>query len=123
MPTSTVTIYHNPKCGTSVKVLALLRERGVQPEIVEYLKTPPTAAQWKALIARSGLGARVFLRSKEKLYAELDLANPKWTDVQLIHLLAQHPALLNRPVVASPKGVRPCRPVETVFQLLDAEKP
>ena len=118
-----VTIYHNPKCGTSVKVLALLREKGVEPVIVEYLKTPPTAAQWKALIARSGLGVRAFLRTKEKLYTELDLADPKWTDAQLIGFLAQHPALLNRPVVASPKGVRPCRPVETVLDLLDAEKP
>ncbi|MCC6363806.1 MAG: arsenate reductase (glutaredoxin) [Bryobacterales bacterium] len=118
MSTPSVTIYHNPKCGTSVKVLALLRERGVEPEIVEYLKTPPTAAQWKALIARSGLGARAFLRTKEKLYAELDLANPKWTDAQLAGYLAQHPVLLNRPVVASSKGVRPCRPVETALELL-----
>ncbi|MCZ2148580.1 MAG: arsenate reductase (glutaredoxin) [Bryobacterales bacterium] len=122
MSTSTVTIYHNPKCGTSVKVLALLREHGVEPVVVEYLKTPPTAAQWKALIARSGLGARPFLRAREKLYTELDLANPKWTDAQLVDFLAQHPALLNRPVVASPKGARPCRPAETVLELLDAQE-
>lgn len=120
---SAVTIYHNPRCGTSVKVLALLRERGIEPGIVEYLKDPPTAEQWKALIARSGLGARAFLRAKEKLYAELDLANPKWTDDQLIHFLAQHPALLNRPVVASARGARPCRPAETVLELLETEKP
>jgi len=119
MATAPVTIYHNPKCGTSLKVLALLRERGVEPAVVEYLKTPPSAAQWKALIARSGLDVRDFLRTKEKLYAELDLANPKWTSAQLLHFLAEHPVLLNRPVVATPKAVRPCRPAETVLDLLE----
>jgi arsenate reductase (glutaredoxin) len=114
-----VTIYHNPKCSTSVKVLALLRERGVEPTIVEYLKTPLTAAEWKALVKRSGLGVRAFLRTKEKLYGELELAGSKWTDDQLLGFLAQYPALLNRPVVASGKGVRPCRPVETALELLD----
>ncbi len=118
MPTKSVTIYHNPKCGTSVKVLALLRSHGVEPVVVEYLKTPPSAAAWKALLARAGRPVRDFLRAKEKLYAEFDLANAKWSDAQLIDLLAEHPALLNRPVVASPKGVRPCRPAETVLELL-----
>ena len=113
-----VTLYHNPKCGTSVKVLALLRQHGVEPAIIEYLKTPPTAAEWKALIAKSGLGIRAFLRTKEKLYNELDLANPKWTDGQLFAHLTQHPALLNRPVVETPKAARPCRPAETVLELL-----
>jgi arsenate reductase (glutaredoxin) len=113
------TLYHNPNCGTSRNVLALLRERGIEPRLIEYLKTPPTLAQWKALIKRSGLSARAFLRTKEKLYAELDLANPKWTDAQLTAFLAEHPSLLNRPIVATPKGVRPCRPAETVFELLD----
>ena len=112
-----VTIYHNPNCGTSRNALALIRERGIQPTIVEYLKTPPTLAQLKALIQRSGLGARAFLRTREKLYAELDLANPKWTDTQLIAFLAEHPALLNRPIVETPKGIRPCRPAETILEL------
>ena len=115
---ATATIFHNPKCGTSTKVLALLQERGVEPQVVEYLKAPPSAAEWKALIGRSGLGIRDFFRVKEKLYTELDVGNPKWSDAQLLHFLAQHPALLNRPVVATAKGVRPCRPPEVVLELL-----
>jgi arsenate reductase len=118
MGSHSVTTYHNPNCGTSRNALALLRERGIEPKIVEYLKTPPTRAELKELIRRSGLSARYFLRTKEKLYAELDLANPKWTEAQLIGFLAEHPALLNRPVVETPKGVRPCRPAETVLELL-----
>lgn len=118
MPTKSITIYHNPKCGTSVKVLALLRTNGVEPIVVEYLKTPPAAAEWKALIARSGRPVRDFLRTKEKLYSELDLGNPKWSDAQLLDFLAEKPVLLNRPVVASGKGVRPCRPAETVLELI-----
>jgi arsenate reductase (glutaredoxin) len=113
-----VTIYHNPGCGTSRNALALLRERGIEPKIVEYLKTPPTKKELTEMVRRSGLGAREFLRSREKLYAELDLTNPKWTDAQIIGFLAEHPALLNRPVVSTDKGVRPCRPAETVLELL-----
>lgn len=113
-----VTIYHNPNCGTSRKALALLRERNIEPTIIEYLKTPPTLAQFKSLIKRSALGARAFLRTKEKLYTELDLASPKWTEAQLTAFLAEHPQLLNRPVVETPKGVRPCRPAEIVLHLL-----
>lgn len=113
-----VTIYHNPNCGTSRNVLALLSERRIEPIIIEYLKHPPTLAELKSLINRSGLPARSFLRTKEKLYTELDLANPKWTESQLTQFLADHPSLLNRPVVETPKGVRPCRPAETVFGLL-----
>jgi arsenate reductase len=113
-----VTVYHNPNCGTSRNVLALLRERRIEPTIIEYLKTPPTLAQLKALIKRSGLGVRAFLRTKEKLYTELDLANPKWTESQLTQFLADHPALLNRPVVETAKAVRPCRPAETELDLL-----
>jgi len=113
-----VTIYHNPNCGTSRNVLALLREKGIEPTVVEYLKRPPTLAELKVLVKRSGLGARSFLRTKEKLYTELDLANPKWTEAQLITFLTEHPQLLNRPVVETPKGVRPCRPAETVLELL-----
>lgn len=116
--TMKVTLYHNPNCGTSRNVLALLRERGIEPTIVDYQKKPPTLAQWNELIKRSGLSARAFLRTKEKLYAELDLANEKWTEAQLTAFLAEHPQLLNRPVVETPKGVRPCRPAETVIDLL-----
>jgi arsenate reductase (glutaredoxin) len=119
LATNDVRIYHNPNCGTSRKVLGLLRERGIDPTVVEYLKAPPSESQLKALVKKSGLSARDFLRSKEKLYAELDLANPKWAEKDLIGFLAEHPALLNRPVVETAKAARPCRPAETVFGLLD----
>jgi arsenate reductase (glutaredoxin) len=119
MASQPVILYHNPTCGTSRNVLGLIRERGIEPQIIEYLKTPPTRAQLTELIRRSGLSVRDFLRTREKLYAALDLANPKWSDDQLIDFLAEHPALLNRPVVETTKGVRPCRPAETVLGLLD----
>ena len=119
MASQPVILYHNPTCGTSRNVLALIRERGIEPEIIEYLKTPPTRAQLTELIRRSGVSVRDFLRTREKLYAALDLANPKWSDDQLIDFLAKHPSLLNRPVVETPKGVRTCRPAETVLELLD----
>jgi arsenate reductase len=114
-----VTIYHNPGCGTSRNALALLRELGIEPEIVQYLKTPPSRKQLREMIQRSGIGARAFLRTREPLYAELDLANPKWTEEDLIGFLAGHPSLLNRPVVSTSKGVRPCRPAETLRELLE----
>ena len=114
-----VTLFHNPACGTSRNVLALLRERGVEPEIIEYLKTPPSRTRLRELIAHSGLTAREFLRTREPLYKELDLGNLKWSDEELIGFLAENPSLLNRPVVATRKGARPCRPAETVLELLD----
>jgi arsenate reductase len=119
MASKHVTIFHNPACGTSRNALALLRERGIEPEIVEYLKTPPSGPQLREMIARSGLTARDFLRKRERLYEELDLDNPKWSEDQLIQFLAENPPLLNRPVVETAKGVRPCRPAETVLELLD----
>jgi arsenate reductase len=119
MASKRVTIFHNPACGTSRSALALLRERGIDPEIVEYLKTPPTRKQLQDLIRLSGLTPRDFLRTREPLYKELDLGNAKWSDDQLIGFLASNPSLLNRPVVQTPKGVRPCRPAETVLDLLD----
>jgi arsenate reductase len=119
MSSPIVTVYHNSGCGTSRNVLALLRERGISPVVVEYLKTPPTRGELAAMVARSGLTVRDFLRIREKLYTQLDLANAKWTDAELLEFLADHPALLNRPVVATVKGVRPCRPAETVLTLLD----
>lgn len=107
-------------CATSAgNVLTLLRERGIEPEVVEYLKTPLSRDQLRDLIKRSGLSARDFLRKRERLYAELDLDNPKWSEDQLVQFLAENPSLLNRPVVATTKGVRPCRPAETVLELLD----
>jgi arsenate reductase len=119
MASKRVTIFHNPSCGTSRNVLALLRERGAEPEIVEYLKTPPSRDRLRDMIARSGLTARDFLRKRERLYEELDLDNPKWSEDQLIRFLTENPSLLNRPVVETAKGVRPCRPAETVLDLLD----
>jgi arsenate reductase len=119
MPGPRVTLFHNPACGTSRNVLRLLRDRGIEPEIVEYLKTPPTRDRLSTLIRRSGLSARDFLRSREELYAELDLANPKWSEQEIVGFLAGNPKLLNRPVVETPKGVRPCRPAEVVLTLLD----
>ena len=119
MASKRVTIFHNPACGTSRKVLALLEERGAQPEVVEYLKTPPSQRRLREMIARSGLTARDFLRNREPLYIERDLDDPKWSEDQLIEILAENPSLLNRPVVETRKGVRPCRPAETVFDLLD----
>jgi len=119
MASKRVTLFHNPSCGTSRNVLTLLRERGIEPEVVEYLKTPLSRDQLRDLIKRSGLSARDFLRKRERLYEELDLENPKWSEDQLVQFLAENPSLLNRPVVATTKGVRPCRPAETVLELLD----
>ncbi|HEY4086121.1 MAG TPA: arsenate reductase (glutaredoxin) [Bryobacteraceae bacterium] len=119
MASKRVTIFHNPSCGTSRSVLGLLRERGIEPEVVEYLKAPPFRDQLLEMVERSGLSAREFLRKRERLYGELDLDNPKWSEDQLIEFLAENPSLLNRPVVATGKGVRPCRPAETVLDLLD----
>jgi arsenate reductase len=114
----TVTIYHNPKCGTSRNVLALIRESGVEPEVIEYLRTPPSRKRLVELIKASGLSVRDVLRRKGTPYDELGLDDPKWTDAQLIDLMLEHPILINRPIVATPKGVRLCRPAETVLELL-----
>jgi arsenate reductase len=119
MASKRVTLYHNPACGTSRNVLALLHERGIEPQVVEYLKTPPSREQLRAMVLRSGLPAREFLRKREPLYKELDLDNPKWSEGQIVNFLAENPSLLNRPVVDTGKGVRPCRPAETVLDLLD----
>ena len=113
-----ITIYHNPACGTSRNTLALIRNSGVEPRIVEYLKTPPSREELKALLARMGVSVREVLRQKGTPYDELDLGNPKWTDEQLLDFIGQHPILLNRPIVASPLGVRLCRPSEQVLEIL-----
>jgi arsenate reductase len=111
-----IVIYHNPACGTSRGVLALLRERGIEPEVIEYLKTPPSR---QALVEITGrIPVRELLRRKGTPYEELGLDDPKWTDDQLIDFIARHPVLMNRPVVVTPKGTRLCRPPETVLELL-----
>lgn len=113
------TIYHNPSCGTSRKVLAMLRDAGIDPTIVEYLKTPPDRATLERLIARMGVPVRSVLRRKATPYDELGLDDPKWTDGQLIDFMATHPVLIERPIVVTPRGTKLCRPPETVLELLD----
>ena len=115
----TVTIYHNPGCGTSRNTLAMIRQSGEEPEIVEYLKAPPSRARLIELIEAMGIPVRALLREKGTPYAELGLADPKWTDDQLIDFMLAHPILINRPIVVTPKGVRLCRPSEAVLELLD----
>jgi arsenate reductase len=114
----TVTIYHNPKCGTSRNTLAMIRQGGEEPEIIEYLRTPPSRARLKELIAAMGIPVRALLREKGTPYAELGLADPKWTDEELLDVMMAHPILINRPIVVTPKGVRLCRPSERVLDLL-----
>lgn len=115
---SNITIYHNPKCGTSRNVLAMIRNSGVEPTVVEYLKTPPSKAELQALLQRMGVGVRDVLRQKGTPYDELDLGNPKWSDDELLDFIGQHPILLNRPIVVTPLGARLCRPSEAVLDIL-----
>ena len=114
----TVTIYHNPDCGTSRNTLAMIRQSGEEPVIIEYLKTPPTRARLQELIAAMGISVRALLREKGTPYAELGLADPKWTDDELLDFMMAHPILINRPIVVTPKGVRLCRPSEAVLDIL-----
>jgi arsenate reductase len=115
---SPITIYHNPACGTSRNTLAMIRNSGVEPTVIEYLKTPPTKARLQALLAAMGTGPRPLLREKGTPYAELDLANEKWTDDELLDFMLAHPILINRPVVETPLGTRLCRPSELVLDIL-----
>ena len=117
-PHQTLTIFHNPACGTSRNTLALLRHAGLEPEVVEYLKTPPSKNELRQLLREMGLPARAILREKGTPYAELGLADPKWTDDQLMDVIGQHPILMNRPIVRTPLGTRLCRPSELVLELL-----
>jgi len=112
----TITIYHNPECGTSRNVLAMAS--GEEPVVIEYLKTPPTRERLKELIAAMGIPVRALLREKGTPYAELGLGDPKWTGDQLIDFMMAHPILINRPIVVTPKGVKLCRPSETVLDIL-----
>ena len=115
---SNITIYHNPKCGTSRNVLALICNSGEEPEVIEYLKNPPTQARLAELVAATGQGVRALIREKGTPYAELGLADGKWTDEQLLAFMVTHPILINRPLVVSPLGVKLCRPSELVLDLL-----
>ena len=118
----TVTIYHNPACGTSRNVLALIRNSGEEPEVIEYLKTPPSREQLADLIRRMGISLRDLLRQKGTPYDELGLGDPALTDDQLLDAMMAHPILINRPIVATSLGVRLCRPSETVLDLLPAQR-
>lgn len=113
-----VIIYHNPACGTSNRVLAMLRDAGEEPRIIEYLKTPPNRAELVALIQAMGVPVRAVLREKAAPYAELGLSDPALSDEALIDAILAHPVLLNRPVVVTPKGAKLCRPAELVQELL-----
>lgn len=115
-----ITIFHNPACGTSRNTLALIREAGIEPTIVEYLKTPPSKELLRELLTEMGLPVRDLLRSKEAVYAELGLDDAKWTDEGLLDCMEQHPVLMQRPVVRAPSGTRLCRPAEAVLELLPA---
>jgi len=114
-----VTIYHNPACGTSRNTLAIIRQSGEQPEVIEYLKNPPSRARLSELIKAMAIPVRALLREKGTPYAELGLADPKWSDDQLIDFMLAHPILINRPIVVTPKGIKLCRPSEAVLDLLE----
>ncbi len=114
----TVTIYHNPDCGTSRNTLAMIRQSGEEPVIIEYLKTPPSRETLVGMIERSGLSIRDAMRKKEAPYTELGLDDPTVTDEQLLDAMLAHPILINRPFVVTPKGVRQCRPSELVLDIL-----
>jgi arsenate reductase len=114
-----ITIYHNPSCGTSRNTLAMIRQSGEEPKIIEYLKTPPDRARLLELIRAMGITVRALLREKGTPYAELGLADPKWRDDELIDFMLAHPILINRPIVVTAKGTKLCRPSETVLDLLE----
>ena len=115
-------IYHNPACGTSRNTLAMIRSAGIEPHVIEYLKTPPSRALLQQLIARMGLTVRALLREKGTPYAELGLGDAALTDDQLLDAMMVHPILINRPIVVTPKGVKLCRPSELVLDLLPAQQ-
>jgi len=114
-----VTIYHNPACGTSRNTLAMIRAAGIDPEIIEYLKTPPDKPRLRELLAGLGISAHALLREKGTPYAELGLDNANWTENELLDFMLAYPILINRPIVVTPKGIRLCRPSELVLELLD----
>jgi arsenate reductase len=113
-----IVIYHNPACGTSRNTLAMIRQSGEEPEIIEYLKTPPSRERLKELIAAMGIPVRALLREKGTPYHDRGLSDPKWSDDELIDFMIAHPILINRPIVVTPKGARLCRPSELVLEIL-----
>ena len=113
-----ITIYHNPACGTSRNTLAMIRNSGAEPEVIEYLKTPPSKERLQQLLTAIGINARALLREKGTPYSMLDLRNPKWTDDELLDCMLAHPILINRPIIVTPLGVRLCRPSERVLDIL-----
>jgi arsenate reductase len=118
MPFDDIIIYHNPACGTSRNTLAMIRNAGIEPHVIEYLKTPPVRALLEQLIARAGLTPRALLREKGTPYSELGLADPALSDSQLLDAMMEHPILINRPLVVTSLGVRLCRPSELVLEIL-----
>lgn len=117
-----VIIYHNPTCGTSRNTLGLIRNAGIEPHVIEYLKTPPTRALLRQMIERMGISVRALLREKGTPFHELGLADPDLTDDQLFEAMLAHPILINRPIVVTPNGVRLCRPSEQVIDLLPPQR-
>ena len=117
-PKPSVTIFHNPACSSSRHVLALIREQGLEPEVVEYLKQPYTHEQLAGMLQAGGVTARDWLREKGDLFESLGLADPACTEAQLIEQMVAHPVLVNRPIVVTDKGTRLCRPVDSVLELL-----
>jgi arsenate reductase len=117
-----VIIYHNPDCGTSRNTLAMIRNAGIEPHVIEYLKTPPTRLLLRQLIERMGVSVRDVIREKGTPYHDLGLDNPSLTDDQLLDAMMAHPILINRPIVVSPKGVHLCRPSEAVLDLLPQQQ-
>ena len=114
----TITIYHNPDCGTSRNTLAIIRQSGEEPEVIEYLKTPPSREKLVELIAAMGMTPRDLLREKGTPYAELNLGDPKWSDDEILDFMLAHPILINRPIVVTPLGVVLARPSEAVLDIL-----
>ena len=117
-----IVIYHNPDCGTSRNTLAMIRNSGIEPHVVEYLKTPPSRSMLEQLIERAGISPRALLRQKGTPYAELGLDDDSLADTALVDAMMAHPVLINRPLVVSPLGVKLCRPSEAVLDLLPAQQ-
>ena len=115
---SDITIYHNPVCGTSRNTLAMIRNSGCEPHVIEYLKSPPTKEKLQELLRAMAIPPRELLRQKGTPYDELGLGDPKWTDAELIDAIVRHPILMNRPIVVTPLGAKLCRPSERVLDLL-----
>lgn len=115
---SNVTIFHNPACTTSRNTLALLRHAGIEPDVIEYLRAPPSRDKLRELVKAMGMPLRGLLRENGTPYAQLHLGDPKWTDAQLLDFMQQHPILMNRPIVVTPLGTRLCRPSEEVLEIL-----